>query len=158
MAASDSLPVTVDQRRGVRRRRVQGSEWQVIMAAPTPQQMITACQQAVRYGQQSVRPGHATCDCDTDEGSDVEVFSAPHLSPGIAAPGDWYEVGILYGGDPQTALGVYLNAHSGFVKLEQPLLDVLASPSIDQWRQGWSADGERTDDDRADDDGWNPWL
>jgi hypothetical protein len=117
------------------------------MAAPTSQQMINACHQAVHHLQHPEPSRSAMLECDSDEGMRVEVFSTPHLAPGVSIPGDWYEVGILYSDVPGTALGVYLDAHSGHIKIEQPLLDV-PSPST----------AVEQDADRADDDGWNPWI
>lgn len=45
-------------------------------------------------------------------------------------------------------VGVYLEARSGRVKIEQPLLEVVSAP----------ARAEEQETQRANDDGWNQWL
>jgi hypothetical protein len=83
--------------------------------APDAQAMLLACQDALRC-----RLRYQTGDAEVR----IHVDDVPHFVPGMGKSGWWYRVGVLHLVTFDHDLTVYLDAVTGQVQVEQPLMQV----------------------------------
>jgi hypothetical protein len=86
--------------------------------APWPDEMRRACLRARRYWHHRF----------PDVAIRLHVDDVPQFVPGMGAEGETYRVGAILLVEANQYLTVYLNAVTGRVQVEQPLLDVPAEP------------------------------
>ena len=83
--------------------------------APDAQAMLLACQDALRC-----RLRYQASDAEVR----MIVDDVPHFVPGMGKSGEWYRVGVLHLVTFDHDLTVYLDAVTGQVQVEQPLMQV----------------------------------
>ena len=100
--------------------------------APDAAAMRLACEDALRH-----RRRYQTGDAEVR----VIVDAVPHLIPGMGRSGEWYRVGVLHLVTFDHDLTVYLDAVSGRVQVEQPLMQVARQvpPMATPLGPGWSS-------------------
>ena len=83
--------------------------------APDAEAMLLACQDALRC-----RLRYQTGDAEVR----MLVNDVPHFVPGMGKSGGWYRVGVLHLVTFDHDLTIYLDAVTGQVQVEQPLMQV----------------------------------
>jgi hypothetical protein len=90
--------------------------------APDADAMRTACRDAFLHRQEIQSTGPE---------ASIIVDAVPHFVPGLGMSGEWYRVGALHLLSPNRYLTIYLDAMTGQVQVEQPMLDVVPSREED---------------------------
>jgi hypothetical protein len=86
--------------------------------APDAEAMRQACRDAFHHHQR-IQP--------TGQEAGIIVDAVPHFVPGMGMSGEWYRVGALHLMSPNRYLTIYLDAVTGQVQVEQPMMDVVLS-------------------------------
>jgi len=85
--------------------------------APDADRMRWACEHALQHYRRSDRSGVP---------STILVDVVPHFVPGMGTSGEWYRVGAVHQVALDRYLGVYLDAVTGDIQLEQPMQAVVS--------------------------------